>query len=333
MQDVTDLPFWTLIAQYGGADLYVTEYFRVHAVSRLDRHILTSITRNPTARPVLAQMIGNDIPALVRTARELQRHPVAGVDVNLGCPAPVVYRKRAGGGLLRDLPQVDRILGALRDAVQIPLTVKTRLGFDSPDELDNLLPILGRHQLDLVVVHGRTVRQHLASPVSTQHIARAARELPCPVLANGNVFTADQALALWRETGSNGVMIGRGAIRNPWIFTQIRQRLAGAPPFVPTGRDVLDYIRRLYEVVYPPGVSEASQVKKMKLYMNHLGPGVDVGGRFLHEIRRVQSETQFFEVCHRHLDHDHPMRLDFSSLAGAQRTAPDFPLAPHSVPC
>ena len=100
MQDVTDLPFWKLMAKYGGADLYFTEYFRVHATSNLDKNILRSITENPTGKPAIAQMIGNDIPSLVRTARELQQYPIAAVDLNLGCPAPVVYRKCAGGGLL-----------------------------------------------------------------------------------------------------------------------------------------------------------------------------------------------------------------------------------------
>src|SRR3954447_9811916 len=90
MQDVTDLPFWRLMARYGGADLYYTEYFRVHADSRLEKPILRSITENPTGKPVIAQMIGNDIPSLVRTARELQEHAIAAVDLNLGCPAPVV---------------------------------------------------------------------------------------------------------------------------------------------------------------------------------------------------------------------------------------------------
>jgi len=85
-------------------------------------------------------MIGNDIPALVRTARELQQHPIAAVDLNLGCPAPVVYRKCAGGGLLREPGKVDAILGALREAVELKFTVKTRIGFDDPTVFDELLP-------------------------------------------------------------------------------------------------------------------------------------------------------------------------------------------------
>ena len=80
MQDVTDLPFWKLMTAYGGADVYYTEYFRVHPTSNIEKDILRSVTENPTGRPVIAQMIGNDIPALVRTAKELQQYPIAAVD-------------------------------------------------------------------------------------------------------------------------------------------------------------------------------------------------------------------------------------------------------------
>src|SRR4051794_37246623 len=145
MQDVTDLPFMRLISRYGNADVYFTEYFRVLPQSRLDAHILSSITQNPTGRPVIAQMIGNDIAALIRTARELQQHPVAAIDLNLGCPVPIVYRKCAGGGLLREPARIDQILGALREAIDIPFTVKTRIGFDDAQVFDELLPIFARH--------------------------------------------------------------------------------------------------------------------------------------------------------------------------------------------
>src|SRR5256712_6974317 len=165
MQDVTDLPFGKLMTASGGADVYFTEYSRVHATSSLEKPILRSITENPTGRPVIAQMIDNDIPSLVRTARELQQYPVAAVDLNLGCPAPVVYRKCAGGGLLREPQRVDSILGALRDAISIKFTVKTRLGFESSAVFNELLPIFARHSLDLLTVHGRTVRDMYRSEV------------------------------------------------------------------------------------------------------------------------------------------------------------------------
>jgi nifR3 family TIM-barrel protein len=307
MQDVTDWAFWKLMREYGGADIYFTEYFRVYETSRLERHILRSVTENPTGRPVVAQMIGNDIPALVRTARELQNHPIAAVDLNLGCPAPIVYRKCAGGGLLREPDRVDRILGALREAVRIPFTVKTRIGFDSPEVFDELLPIFAKHSIDLLTVHGRTVAEMYRSEVHYDFIARAAQAMPCPVIANGNVDSTGTAQQVLETTGARGLMIGRGAIRNPWIFQQIRQHTSGAEAFTPSGREVLDYVRVLYFGTWPAEIDERVQVQKMKKYMNFLGVGV--GTEFLHEIRRVTTEAEFFRVCAAHLDHGEPMAL------------------------
>ena len=312
MQDVTDLPFWRLMAHYSGADVYYTEYFRVHATSHLEKYILSSVTENPTGRPVIAQMIGNDIEALVRNAKLLQQLPIAAVDLNLGCPAPVVYRKCAGGGLLREPKRIDAILGALREAIQPPcrFTVKTRLGFDSPAVFDELLTIFAKHSLDLLTVHGRTVMEMYRSEVHYDFIARAVEAVSCPVLANGNISTAADAEAVLRTTKAAGLMIGRGAIRNPWLFTQIRQRIRGEPLHVPHGRDLLEYIRALYEAVCTPGVKEESQVMKMKKYMNFIGAGLEPSAPFLHDIRRCSTRADFFAICERALDHDEPLRLD-----------------------
>ncbi len=315
MQEVTDLPFLGLMAQYGGPDVYWTEYFRVHATSHLEQWIRESITRNPTGRPIIAQMIGNDIPSLVRTARELQQLPIVAVDLNLGCPAPIVYRKCAGGGLLREPKRIDAILGALRAAVQVKFTVKTRLGFDSPSVFDELLPIFAKHSLDLLTVHGRTVAEMYRSEVHYDFIARAAAMMPCPVLANGNVYSATKAEEVLRLTGARGLMIGRGAIRNPWLFAQIRQRQRGETPFVPSGREVLDYVRALYEAVCSPEVRESAQVQKMKKYLNFVGLGVEPSGAFLHDIRRVATKDDFFRVCETFLNHPDPMPLEPFALS------------------
>jgi len=297
-----------VIARYGGPDVYWTEYFRVYAASHLDKWILKSITENPTGRPVVAQIIGNDIPALVRMAKLLQKYPVAAIDLNLGCPAPIVYRKCAGGGLLREPDKIDAILGAMRDAVTIPFTVKTRLGFESPDEFDALLNVFAKHPIDLLTVHARTVKQMYRPGVHYDLIARAARELKCPVLANGNVHSAGQAKQLLAETGARGLMIGRGAIRNPWLFDQIRAELRGEKIKLPTGRDVLAYIRELWDNEITPGVRETAQAQRMKKFMNFIGEGV--GEKFLHEIRRVATTADFFRVCGSFLDHAEPMSLE-----------------------
>jgi tRNA-dihydrouridine synthase B len=309
MQDITDLPFWRLMSKYGGADLYFTEFFRVTPHYVPEKNILRSILENPTGRPAIAQIIGNDLEAMARTARALERHPVAAVDLNLGCPAPVVYRKCAGGGLLRDLPRVDALLGVLREAVQGAFTVKTRLGFEDAREFDALLEVFAKHRLDLLTVHGRTVAEKYGPNVHLDRIAQAVRSLPFPVQANGNVISAASAVDTLEQTEAAGLMIGRGAIRNPWIFSQIRDRLAGRPVCLPTGRQVLAYISDLYDAVCTPGVPEKAQVQKMKKYMNFLGEGLESREDFLHDIRRCSTRDEFFTICSRHLDHGREMPL------------------------
>jgi tRNA-dihydrouridine synthase B len=309
MQDVTDLPFWRLMSKYGGADLYFTEFFRVTPHYVPEKNILRSIIENPTGRPAVAQIIGNDLDAMARTARALEKHAVAAIDLNLGCPAPVVYRKCAGGGLLRDLPRVDALLGVLRDAVEGAFTVKTRIGFESPGEFDALLEVFAKHRLDLLTVHGRTVAEKYGPHVHLDRIAQAVRSLPFLVQANGNVVSAASAMETLTQTSAAGLMIGRGAIRNPWIFSQIRDRLAGREVSLPTGRQVLDYITDLYDAVCSPGVPEKAQVQKMKKYMNFLGEGLDDSQVFLHDIRRCATRAEFFTICSRHLDHGRAMPL------------------------
>lgn len=309
MQDVTNLDFCRLMAEYGGPDLYFTEYFRVTDTSILYPEILRSITENDTGKPIVAQMIGNDIEHLVRTAKELEKHPIAGVDLNLGCPAPVVYRKCAGGGLLRDLPRVDRILGALREAVSGRFTVKTRIGFDDPAIFEELLKIFAKHSLDMLTVHGRTVKEIYRSEVHYDYIAWAVEVMDCPVLANGNVYSPEIADEILSQTGAAGWMIGRGAIRNPWLFHQLRQHHAGERVFLPTGHDVLGYIRKLYDTVTDADALENARVQRIKKHINYVGVGIDAEGQFLHRIRRVNTEADFFDICEEFLEHDRPLPL------------------------
>lgn len=314
MQDVTNGAFWTLVHRYGGADIYWTEYFRVHETSSLEKWIVNDITTNTTGRPVVAQMIGNDIPALVRTAKLLQQLLVAAIDLNLGCPAPIVYRKCAGGGLLREPDRVDRILGELRAAITTRFTVKTRIGFATADEFDRLLPIFARHSLDALTVHGRTVAQGYRLPVDYGRIRQAVETMACPVIANGHVYSAAQAMDVLRETRAAGLMIGRGAIRSPWLFTQIRQQWRGEPVTVPTGRDVLAYVRALWDSQANFDKPEIMRCERMKKFLNYLGEGVTAS--FWHDIRRTKTEADFHRICAEHFDHDRPMTME-PELAGA----------------
>jgi tRNA-dihydrouridine synthase B len=303
MQDVTDLAFMRVISTYGPPDFFFTEFFRVHSQSRPEKHILRSIDENDTGRPVFAQLIGEEIVHLVRTVDELLQHEVAGIDLNLGCPAPKVYRKNVGGGLLRDPDRVAEILGALRAAVPGLFTVKMRIGFDDTAHFERLLDLMNEHRVDLLSVHGRTVKELYRSEVHYEYIARAASRCRCPVLANGNILSVERAEGVLADTQAAGVMIGRHAIRNPWIFRQCREHFANgaAAVFRPTLADVRDYVARLYQATRIPEVPERAHVSRMKKFLNFVGQGVDPAGSFLVEMRRAVTEAELFAVCDRHL--------------------------------
>ncbi|MGB6300011.1 MAG: tRNA-dihydrouridine synthase family protein [Rivularia sp. (in: cyanobacteria)] len=300
MQDVTNLWFMKIIAQYGSPDYYFTEYFRVRDDSRLNRKILASIVENDTDRPVFAQMIGESIPDLIRTARELCRYNIAGIDLNLGCPAPRVYRKNVGGGLLREPEKVDRILAELRSAVNDrPLTVKMRIGFDNTDTFEEILDIINRHNIDLVSLHGRTVKDMYRGEVKYNLIAKAVKTVNCPVLANGNISSAATALKVLSQTGAAGVMVGRWAIANPWIFEQIRQALRCEPISLVPLIEVRSYIERLRltpEAVKTPPRARAGH---LKMYLNYIALLVDTEGEFLRLMRKTQSEVELLKLCDR----------------------------------
>jgi len=305
MQDVTDLAFWRIMHRYGGPDIYFTEYFRVHTNSHPEKEILACIDQNPSNRPAIAQMIGQSIPDLIRTAEFLQERNIVAIDLNVGCPAPIVCKKSSGGGLLRHLTLLDEILGALRYAIRIPFTVKTRLGFYEPSELDDILHVLSRHSIDQLTLHGRTVKEMYRSHVHYDLIREAVRRMPCPVIANGNVLSAEGARRIAGETGARGLMIGRGAIRNPWIWNQICElEETGAIQTRPTLRDLRAYIDVLYQETRPEGLKESLHVAKMKKYMNFIAQGIGPEDQFVYQIRRVKTEAEFFTVCDRFLDHE-----------------------------
>ena len=306
MQAVTDLPFMRVIARRGAPDWFVTEYFRVHHDSHPHPYILRSILENHTGRPLFAQLVGCDVASLVRSARQLAELPVAGIDLNLGCPAPIVCRKHAGGALLRNPALVDRLLGELRAAITTRFTVKTRIGYAAPDEFANLLEIFRRHGLDGLTVHGRTVNERYQTPVHPECITMAVAAMPCPVIANGNVVDTLTGLALLTQTGAAGLMIGRGAIRNPWLFAQLRAVADHTAPPVPSHRDMLEYVLELYDEIagatrrFAPD-SHVQRMKKNLAYVTH-----GLAGTFEYEMRRAQTPADFFRICRSHLDHETP---------------------------
>ncbi len=304
MQNVTDLPFMRVIAKRGGPDWFVTEFFRVHPASKPDRYILRSIRENTTGRPIFAQIIGSDADAMVKEAKLLMRENVAGIDLNLGCPSPTVCGKSAGGGLLRQPAEIDRMIGMLREAIPTRFTVKTRVGFADESEFEKLLEIFRKHAIDGLTIHGRTVADRYQTPVRPHCVAAAVEILDCPVIANGNVVNASAGRKYLQLTGAQGLMIGRGAIRNPWIFDQLRSHFDGGAAPQPRARDLLAYIEDLYAELARESREyvEKHHIQRMKKTMLYIVQGL--GNEIEQGMRRMQTEEEFFALFRNALDHD-----------------------------
>ncbi len=298
------LPLWRCLERRGGPDVYVTEYFRVHRGSHPEREILRSLTHFETGKKLIAQMIGNEAGELVRTARFLQDHsPCAGIDLNLGCPSPTVCGKTAGGALLRQPELVRDLVETLRPMVRGSLTLKTRLGYDAPEEFADLLELYADLPIDGLAVHGRTVKERYQSEVHVDAIARAVERLPYPVVANGSMVSARTAWNMRKKTGAAGLMLGRGAIRDPWVFAEIRRGPEACHVERPTLRDLRHYLEELLEEVRAEGSfpREIDLVNRMKKFTNYIASGLS-GGEFVQELRRATSLAEFRRSCQTHLD-------------------------------
>lgn len=304
MQDVTDLAFMQLLGKTGVPDYFFTEYFRVHEHSSLDRHIVDSIEQHATGRPVFAQMIGEHLHHLKRTAVLLQELPIAGIDLNMGCPAPKVYKKNVGGGLLREPDKVEQIFAELRSCCTGRFTVKMRIGFEDDRHFQRILELVNAYQVDCLSLHGRTVKQMYRGTVDYPRIKVAVDTVNCPVFANGNITSAEKAEQVKKETGCHGVMVGRSAIRNPWIFRQIRERSTDRTCFLPTLADVRVYIDELWKIMSQRDIPEKNLLNRMKKFLNFVGQGIDPEGEFLYQMRRACEVADFFSICDAYLVED-----------------------------
>ena len=267
MQDVTDLAFMRTLARIRSLpDVFVTPYFRSTSTTcAMGEENLRCIHENETGVPILAQLAGSEPEPLVRDALSLQELPVAGINLNAGCPSPLVNRHGAGAGLLRDLPRFRRVLQALREAVPAGrFSVKCRLGWESVDEFPDVLAAVQEAGPDSVMVHARTRRELYGGTPHLDCVRTAVESLPCPVWGNGDINSVEDAARWMSEVRPAGLMIGRGAVRNPYIFRQLR----GGP--APTRQEMQEYYAALVEETgrtLHTKRTEAGHCNRMKKYL------------------------------------------------------------------
>ncbi|MEI7695318.1 MAG: tRNA dihydrouridine synthase DusB [Chlorobium sp.] len=233
MEDVTDRAFRQLCKRHG-ADVVYTEFISAEALRRGVEKSLRKLKTDAIERPFAIQIFGNSVESMVEAAVIAEEYRPDYLDINFGCPTKKVAGKGAGAALLREPEKMAQISEAVVKAVSIPVTAKTRIGWDL--ESINILDILPRLEdagIQALALHGRTRSQMYKGRADWSWIRAAKEHARIPIIANGDIWSAEDAVAMFAETGADGVMIGRGSIGNPFIFEQARQLIQTGKPLPP----------------------------------------------------------------------------------------------------
>jgi tRNA-dihydrouridine synthase B len=243
MAGVTDAVFRRLFKRFG-LGLTVSEFVSANSLVRMNRRTLEMIEVYPEERPTSVQLHGSDPEIMGQAAAFVEECGADIVDINFGCPAPKITKGGDGAAILRDPDLAVAICAAVRKAVKrVPVTCKMRLGWDSTDF--TFLEIAKRAEavgIDAFTLHGRYGKQFYKPSARWEHVARLKEAVRVPVIGNGDISSASEALARMRESGADAVMIGRATLGNPWLVREIAAALRGeTAPAPPTVRERIDF--------------------------------------------------------------------------------------------
>lgn len=228
MAGITDMPFRRLMKRMG-AGTVISEFVSAHAVLHRSPRTNRYLAFHEEERPVGIQLFGGDADILSEAAKAVQDSGVDFVDLNLGCPVPKVTKKGGGSGWLCRTDEISEMFRKVRSAIQVPLTVKIRSGWDADSRNGAEIVRMAREEgIAAVAIHGRTRAQGYAGNADWAFIRDVNREAKIPIIGNGDIVSGPLAAARLFESGCAGVMIGRGALKNPWIFLEAVEAMEAA---------------------------------------------------------------------------------------------------------
>jgi nifR3 family TIM-barrel protein len=295
MAGVTDYTFRRLIKRRGGVGLVVSEFISVEGLTRHNPKSKRQMRFDEEERPYAVQIFGGQAERMALGAEMAEEVGADILDVNCGCPAPKVVKHGGGSALLRDMPRLEIILKEIKKAISIPLTLKMRVGFsDSNINCVEVAKMAEQCGVEHIQVHGRTREQGYKGMANWDLIRAVKEAVSIPVSGNGDITTIEYGLKRWRETGVDGILIGRGAMQNPWIFRQFQDAIAGREPYQPDLAEKKAVLLEFFEMLREE-MPEIVALGKMKQLAGQFTKGLVGGAQFRQTLYHSHSAEEILD--------------------------------------
>lgn len=301
MAGVTDLPF-RLLCREMGAGLLCMEMVSAKAVLYGNKNTESLLKIHPDEPPVSLQLFGSDPDIMSEIAKRMEERPFTFLDINMGCPVPKIVKNSEGSALMQNPRLVHEIVSKVAGAIQKPVTVKIRKGFDDDHvnavEIAKIIEDAGGAA---VAVHGRTREQYYSGNADWDIIRQVKEAVSIPVIGNGDVVSGESAIAIQKETGCDGVMIGRGAQGNPWIFSELLEyERTGKMPLRPSVEAIKKMMIR-HAQLQMQYKGEYLGIREMRKHVSWYTSGLPNSAKLRDEINRVESYEELEQLLEERL--------------------------------
>ncbi len=295
MAGVTDYTFRRLIKRRGGVGLSVSEFISVEGLTRHNPKAKRQMRFAEEERPFAVQIFGGEVSRMALGAEMAEEIGADILDINCGCPAPKVVKKGGGSGLLKDLPNLETILKEIKKSISIPLTLKMRIGYtDATINAVEVAKMAEQCGVEHIQVHGRT-REQAYKGLANWDVIRAVKEaVSVPVSGNGDITSIEYGMKKWLDSGVDGILIGRGAMQNPWIFRQFQDVLEGRAPYQPDLAEKKSVLLEFFEMLHEE-MAEIVALGKMKQLAGQFTKGLVGGAQFRQTLYHSHSAQEILD--------------------------------------